>query len=126
MTARDIARAQAAGRVVIGAVLVAAPEIVGVPWLGRAARRPESHVYSAALGVRDAALGAGVLAAAGAGAPARPWVLAGMASDAVDLAATWHNRRALPALGVAGTVALAGGSVALGAWLQSRLDQAPG
>ena len=126
MTARDIARAHAAGRVVVGAILVAAPELVGVPWIGRDARRPASHVYSAALGVRDAALGAGVIAAAGAGAPARPWVLAGMGSDAVDLIATWRNRRALPALGVAGTVAFAGGSVALGAWLQARVDQAPG
>ncbi len=126
MTARDVARAQAAARVAVGAVLVAAPELVGVPWIGRDARRPASHVYSAGLGVRDAALGAGVLAAASAGAPARPWVLAGMASDAVDLVATWRNRRSLPALGVVATVAFAGGSVALGAWLQGRLDQAPG
>ncbi len=59
MTARDVARAQAAARVAVGAVLVAAPELVGVPWIGRDARRPASHVYSAGLGVRDAALGAG-------------------------------------------------------------------
>lgn len=123
MTPSDVARAQAAGRVVIGAVLIAAPELVGVPWLGRDARRSASHVYSAALGVRDAALGAGVIAATGAGAGARPWLLAGMASDAVDLVATWRNRHALPALGVAATVTLAGASVAVGAWLQGRVDQ---
>ena len=123
MTARDIARAHAAGRVVVGAILVAAPELVGVPWIGRDARRPASHVYSAALGVRDAALGAGALAAVTRRTEARPWLLAGLISDSVDLVTTWRNRDSLPAFGVAATVALAGGSIVLGAWLQGRVDQ---
>ena len=126
MTPRDVARAHAAGRLFFGALLVGAPEVVGVPWLGRDARRRSAHVYSAALGARDAALGAGVIAATTAGAGARPWLLAGIASDAVDLVATWRNRAALPRLGVLGTIAFAAPSVALGAWLQGRVDQPRG
>ncbi len=122
MSPRDLARAHAAGRMVVGAGLVAAPELIGVPWVGRDARRGALHVYSAALGARDAGLGAGLWAANAQGHGARPWILAGLAADAADLVATWRNRGALPALGVATTVAIAGGSIAIGAWLQGRLD----
>ena len=45
-----------------------------------------------------------------------------MLADAADLVATLRARDSLPALAVPAVVALAGGSLVLGAWLQSAVD----
>jgi len=109
--AHTAARMIAAGRVLIGAVLFAAPDLVAAPWVGDDARTDGARVVVRALGARDAALGAGTLAAAGDGAQLRRWLLASSASDAADFVATLAGPRT-PArtavLGLAATAAVAG------------------
>ena len=120
---RDLARLQAAGRIVLGAALAVAPGRTATPWVGaRAARRPTTAVIAAAMGARDLGLGLGTARAVGAGFGARPWIAAGILADATDLVATLRHRDALPAGGVAALALVAGGSTALGLWLQRRLD----
>ena len=78
-------------------------------------------MYSRALGIRDAAIGLGVLAHSDP-ERLRPWLIAGLASDIVDLAATLEARDELPSLGRNAVPFIAGGSALLGAWLLTRLD----
>jgi hypothetical protein len=114
MDYRQLVRALAAGRVLVGATLLLAPKQAGSSWVGDAARRPEVTVIARAFGVRDLALGIGTLQALEGDAPARPWVALGMVCDLADLAATaWAiraigARRALPVMVVAGAATAAG------------------
>jgi hypothetical protein len=118
-----LARLHALGRVALGKGLLLAPSLYGTAWLGRgAARRPGTQVALAGLGARDVAIGYGAAWALGGGTGARPWLLAGVLADAVDLAVTIRHRDALPPAAVIGVGALAGGSAALGLWLQRALD----
>ena len=52
----------------------------------------------------------------------RPWIIAGLASDVVDFAATLEARNELPDLGRRLVPFIAGGSALLGAWLLTQLD----
>ena len=52
----------------------------------------------------------------------RRWVLAGLASDVVDLTATVRRRADLPALAAYSSMGVAITSIALGAWLQREVD----
>ena len=105
----------AAGRVLIGATLFVAPDRAAAPWVGDDARTEGARVIVRALGARDAALGAGTLAAAGDAAQLRRWLLASSASDAADFVATLAGPRspartavlALAAVAAASGVALA-------------------
>jgi hypothetical protein len=109
--AQTAARMIATGRVLIGAVLFVAPDLVATSWIGEDARTDGARVVVRALGARDAALGAGTLAAAGDAAQLRRWLLASSASDAADFVATLAGPRT-PArtavLGLAATAAAAG------------------
>jgi hypothetical protein len=109
--AQTAARMIAAGRVLIGAVMFATPDLVAAPWVGDDARSDGTRVVVRALGARDAVLGAGTLAAAGDAAQLRRWLLAASASDAADFVATLAGPRtpARPAvLGLAAAAAAAG------------------
>jgi hypothetical protein len=109
------------GRVVLGAALVARPEMATSAWIGKQAGKPAGRLLSRALGARDVGIGMGVLSAYAGGAPARGWLAAGLIADATDLTATVLERDGLPgtavpvvgplaAVGVVlGLVALAGG-----------------
>jgi hypothetical protein len=115
-----ITRIQAIGRVAIGSAMVLAPDKVAATWIGiRDAKRPGPQVVTQALGIRDAAIGAGILSTQGSSA-ARTWLLAAVASDAVDLAATLRARDSLPSPAVAGVTAIAAGSALLGLYLATR------
>jgi hypothetical protein len=109
------ARMFAAGRVLIGATLFAAPDLAAVPWVGDDARTAGARVIVRALGARDAALGLGTLAAAGDAAQLRRWLLASSASDAGDFVATLAGPRS-PArttvLAIAAAAALSGVAMA--------------
>jgi hypothetical protein len=109
--AQAAARMMAAGRVLIGAVLFAAPDLVATSWIGKDARTDGARVVVRALGARDAALGVGTLAAAGDAAQLRRWLLASSVSDAADFVATLAGppTPARPAvLTVAATAAVTG------------------
>ena len=122
MDARTLTRLHGLARAALGAALVAAPRTATAPWLGRVSRKRAAQVPIQAMGARDVAIGLGTAYAAGRGYGARPWLLAGIASDLADLLATFRARDDLPAAGVVGIAAMAGGSVLLELWLSSQLD----
>ena len=119
----DVAKAQAAGRVLVGAGLTLAPRLAGAGWIGPVSGERPVTVFSRALGIRDAVLGIGLLRSAGrANTKAmRPWMLAGLAADVVDAAASLEARAEMPRSGQIMGPAVAGGSALLGAWLVAKL-----
>jgi hypothetical protein len=122
MDARSITRLLALGRLALGVGLLAAPGRVAGRWVGEVADRPEGQVLIAGLAARDAALGLGALRALANGHGAPDWIRAGMIADAADLVAVLRARDSLPPLATPAVVALAGGSVVVGAWLQAAVD----
>ena len=122
MRPRTLARLQAAGRLALGAGLVAAPGPVGGAWVGAPADRRDGQALAIGLGGRDVAIAVGTLRALANGHGAAPWLRAGIAADAADLYATLRARDRLSPLAVPAVVALAGGSIVLGAWLQATAD----
>jgi hypothetical protein len=123
MDARTVARLQAVTRAGLGAALLAAPRLTGAAWIGRTGLRPSVRVVIAGLGARDVGLGLGTSWALTQGAGVRPWIAAGALADATDAIATIRHRSHLPTVAVAGITLMAGGSAALGLWLQRELDQ---
>jgi hypothetical protein len=122
MTARTLARLQAAGRLVAGGGLAFAPGVVAGGWVGAAADRREGQLLAIGLGARDVAIAVGTLGALRSRRGAGAWLRAGVVADAADLIATLRARDTLPPLALPAVVAIAGGSVLLGAYLQAALD----
>jgi hypothetical protein len=91
-------------------------------WLGRAGAGPAGSVAMRALGVRDLVLGAIALHTLGHPDVAPRWQRTCAAVDAVDLAATAAARPALPPVGSALVMAVAGTGAIIGAWLGEALD----
>ena len=88
MEPRDLALAHARGRMLVGAAFVIAPGLAGRLWIGGDAARGSVKVVARAFGVRDLALGLGVVIALDRGTPVRGWIEAGVLSDAVDFCAS--------------------------------------
>jgi hypothetical protein len=107
MTARSLARLQAAGRLTLGGGLAVAPGRFAGAWVGGVADKRDGQVLSIGLGARDVAIALGTLRALQRGRGAAAWLRA---------------RDDLPPLAVPAVAAIAGGSVLLGAYLQSALD----
>jgi hypothetical protein len=122
MTPRTLARLQAAGRLVAGGGLAFAPGLVAGAWVGEPADRREGQAIAIGLGARDVAIALGTLSALRSRRGAAPWLRAGVLADAADLIATVRARDTLPPMAVPAVVAMAGGSVLLGAYLQAALD----
>jgi hypothetical protein len=120
---RDIALSQARGRIAVGLLYVLAPGLAGRAWIGADGDRPAVRVLSRAFGVRDLALGLGVVLGIQRGAPVRGWLEAGAMADAVDGVATLLAGDSIPTAARRGVVALAVGSAATAAWLSRELGQ---
>jgi hypothetical protein len=116
---RLIARSFGAGRAGLGLALLVTPDAVTERWLGAAGRTDAARALARGLGARDIVLGAGAMI--GSAEAARPWVLAAALADLADTYAS-GTAAGLPRGGRIGTVALAGGSALLGAWLLRSLD----
>ena len=112
----------AVGRIVLGAALTFSPRRAAAGWIGDPAADPRTSVIARALGIRDAVLGLGVLASLREREAAQRWLLACVAADVVDFAATVAVRDDLPPLGRVGVPLVAGGSAAAGAALIAALD----
>jgi hypothetical protein len=122
MDAVDIARAVAGARTAIGVALLAAPAVSAKRWLGDVSEQPGAQVAISGLGSRDLVLGLGTLwALGGRKRGARPWLIGSAVADAADLVSVLRSREGLSTASVVGTAAIAGGSAALLAWLQSEL-----
>ena len=122
MEPRDLAIAQARGRIAVGLAFFVAPSLAGRLWVGGDARRPGARVLGRAFGARDLALGLGVVIALDRGAPVRGWLEASALSDAADFTAGLLDAGALPPPLRPGVLALGASSAALAAWLARELD----
>jgi hypothetical protein len=122
MEPRDLAIAQARGRIAVGLAFLLAPSLAGRLWVGGDAQRPGARVLGRAFGARDLALGLGVVIALDRGAPVRGWLEASALADASDFAAGLLGADALPPPLRPGVLALGAGSAALAAWLARALD----
>jgi hypothetical protein len=112
---RAVARMIAAGRVVVGVALLAAPGLVAGNWAGEVGAEPGAKLLARAVGARDLVLGLGVLAALERGDPqAAAWVRAAAVADAGDAAATFLAYRHLPRVKRFGVLVLAAGSAGTG------------
>jgi hypothetical protein len=120
--ARTAAVAVAGLRLAYAAALAVSPARTTRPWIGTDGERLATKVPIRGLAAREAAVHAGVAIAALGGAPVRPWLVAGIAGDVSDIAATFASRSAVPD-GAAGKTALAaGGSAALSAAVAAYVD----
>jgi hypothetical protein len=121
MAPREAARVLAAGRIAIGAGLLAAPRLTLGVWIGRDAAAGGVAALGRALGVREVVLGAVALHALDE-PESGPRVLRMLAAcDAVDAAATLAARRALPSGGLALVTAMASAGAAGQLWAAGRL-----
>ena len=125
MEAREIAIAQARGRIALGGLLLLAPGLAGRAWVGGDADRPGAKLLARGLGARDVGIGLGIVIALDRGAPVRGWLEASALADAVDFAATLIARDEVPAATLPGILAMAGGSTVLSGWLARQLDPPP-
>jgi hypothetical protein len=107
----------ALARIAYGAGLIVAPRRVAAGWLPDDAGRSGTQVAVRGLGVRDAALAAGVVLAVRSGASPRIPLAVCAACDVADIAATLAAGSALPRRSRLGTVGLAGATAVLGAAL---------
>ncbi len=122
MDERQLARTLAAVRVVIGAVLLAAPGAAGRRWIGDVADDPRVKLAIRGLGARDLALGAGALRALEHGEPVEGWVRLAAVGDLADALSAVLGARRLGVLRATATVASAGAAAALGFTVAPRLD----
>jgi hypothetical protein len=118
MEPRDRALLQARLRIGVGAAFVLLPGVAGRMWIGSDAVRRPVKVLARAFGVRDLAIGLGVVIALDRGTPARGWIEAGALSDAVDTCASLlaggsiHPAIRWPAIAIGATSAATGAQLA--------------
>lgn len=103
-------------RVLFGVVASSVPEKVGSTWVGDDAYRESSKVVFRALGLRDIALGAGMVQGA-AKDQAAPWLAVAMLSDLGDFTATIVARNKIDPRAVAITAFLTGSATLTAAGL---------
>ncbi len=123
MSPRQGARALAIGRAIFGAALLIVPETVAKGWLGEYAERPAVHALVRSIGARDVVLGMIALHTLDHPEVGPRWQATCAVVDTVDLLATGAARNDLPAAGVAGTAAVAGGAAAAGFYFARALKQ---
>jgi hypothetical protein len=118
----ELARSYAGGRVAIGLLLFLFPRRV---MRGLWGESPAVTFLTRLVGVRDALLGAGALAALQSNTPgaARPWMTYGAVADSADAVATLLAFRHLPRLQRLGLLAMAASGAGAGVYLMSALDE---
>jgi hypothetical protein len=109
MDARQSAKLNGIGRAVLGAAMVVAPGPVARLWLGSRGTI-ESRVLGRTHGVRDIALGAGLIWAVDRDESVHPWATGAALSDLVDAGVTLAYWSDLPRAGRVLVLALAAGS----------------
>lgn len=103
-------------RVLFGVVASSVPEKIGSTWIGEDASRESSKVVFRALGLRDIALGAGMVEAS-VRDEAAPWLAVAMLSDLGDFTATIVARNKIDPRAVAITAFLTGSATLTAAGL---------
>jgi hypothetical protein len=95
---RVVARTLALSRIGFGIAMLVTPGLFARLWIGASGRFPAVRVLTRALGIRDVALGLGLLRATELGQDDHSWLVLGAASDAVDALATLAAFPHLPRL----------------------------
>ena len=122
MEVKDLAVGLAGGRIAIGVVSLLAPGPVGRAMMGPEGDSGGTRLLLRVLGVRDLALGVGVLAAMDRSAPVQGWLRASGVVDGLDAAGCVLARRHLrPTVFPAAAAAATAGAL-LSGWLAGRLD----
>jgi hypothetical protein len=115
----------AAGRLVLGSAVLAAPEQVMSHWLGEEnARLGGVRDLGRGLAARDIAMGLAVLQTLDDPVLGPRILVACAFADAIDALGTILERDSLPLMGALGTVAIAGGSALAGLYFAHRLAHA--
>ena len=91
----DLARAFGWTRIIFGLLLVLLPRLSTRLWTGSEDTDAPTELAVRGMGVRDVAIGAGLVGAVEAGAPAAGWLRAGAIADAGDAFATMTSWRGL-------------------------------
>ena len=117
-----MAKSNAIGRIVVGTALVAAPGLAARTWIGDQSDTPGAKVLARALGVRDLALGLGVVLAMKNDAPVRGWLEGAALADVVDFGATLAAGDGIPQPSRLGVMAVAAASALQCAFLAQALD----
>jgi hypothetical protein len=112
-------RAIAAGRVATGLGLLLAPRPLSRAWIGDLG--PGAEAVTRALGARDLVMGAITLHTISHPQVGPRWVATCALTDAVDGAATWAARAALPRAGAVGVPVLAVGAAVAGLGVSAML-----
>jgi hypothetical protein len=115
MRPSSLATVFGAGRALVGVALLAAPGPITRAWVGN--DDTPALVLARCAGGRDLVIGAGAALAAARDRDTAPWLAAGALADLVDGISTLAAGDRIPRNGRLGTVALAGASAVLGAWL---------
>ena len=124
MSRGSAAAAGVAGlRIAYGIALAVAPASSGSKWIGGDGRRPATGVALRALGAREIGLHAGAVSAALRGEPVRPWFLASIAGDCMDVVATAGASGHVPDDAPLKTFGVAGGSALLSAVVLTAVDR---
>lgn len=127
MAPRDVARVFAAGRIAIGAALLAAPRLSLGMWIGRDAAARGVAPVGRALGIREVVLGGMLLHTIDRPQAGARWLRAVAACDGADLIATLAAGRALPGHArplIAGLAGAAAAGQLWAAWRIARPSQA--
>jgi hypothetical protein len=122
LTDEDIARLFAWTRVSFGTMAFLVPRWAAKLWTGEDISGTTAIMGLRSLGVRDAALGLGLLIALRREGPVRGWLEAGAMSDAGDALNTLMSSRGLPKSRSLLGLVMAGGAVILGRRLADALD----
>lgn len=91
----EVAKAFGWLRIIVGALLLLLPRMSTRMWTGEDSDDAPTEMAVRGMGVRDLAIGAGLVGALGAGAPAAGWLRAGAIVDAGDAFATMTSWRGL-------------------------------
>lgn len=122
MEDRDLARMLAWGRIGIGAALTLMPSTVVRAWMGHTQASFPTNMLGKGLGVRDLAIGIGVLTTLESGGNVKPWLMASAAADAGDAAGTLGSWRELGGLRALGLLVVEVGAAVIGFSLAESLD----
>jgi hypothetical protein len=104
------------GRAIVGAAMIAMPDIASRSWIGDSASSPGAKVLARGFGARELALGAGLVWALERREPEHAWVTAAAIADTADAVATlaaWSSLHPVGRWLVLG--AAAGSAVQMGA-----------
>ena len=122
MEDRDLARLLAWTRIGVGAATALMPSTVVRLWAGEKQPSFPNNMLAKGFGVRELALGIGLLTALSNAGHAKPWLMATAAADAGDAVGTLGSWSELGALRALGLLAVEVGAAVIGFSLAESLD----